>query len=105
MSAGSWRSAPLPAGWGRLRMAVLARDPVCRWGMLPGEQGPCGQDSTEADHIGDASDHRVEALRGLCRPHHIRRSGDQGRAVKAALASRRLAPREPHPGFIRDEVL
>jgi hypothetical protein len=101
MSAGSWRSAPLPSGWGRLRTIVLVRDPVCRWGMLPGEMGPCHQDATEADHIGPPGDHRIELLRGLCRPHHIKRSGDQGRAAKAALASRSRLPREPHPGFVR----
>ena len=84
-------------------MSVLARDPVCRWGMMPGEIGPCHQDSTEADHIGAADDHRPEMLRGLCRPHHIKRSGDQGRAAKAMLASRRFRPAEPHPGYIRDE--
>jgi hypothetical protein len=102
VSAGSWRSAPLPPGWGRLRTAVLARDPVCTWGMLIGEEGPCGQDSTEADHIGDPSDHRVEAMRGLCRPHHMKRTSNQAVAVRTANAARRLRPREPHPGFVRE---
>jgi hypothetical protein len=102
MSAGSWRSAPLPQGWGRIRTIVLARDPVCRWGMLPGEVGgPCHQDSTEADHIGAADDHRVEMVRGLCRPHHIKRSLDQRLAAKAALRARYFRPAEPHPGFVR----
>jgi hypothetical protein len=101
VSAGSWRSTPLPPGWGRLRMVVLARDPVCRWGMLPGEEGPCGQDSTTADHIGPPSDHRLGMMRGLCGPHHKKRSDGQGRAAKAALAARRKLPSEPHPGFVR----
>jgi hypothetical protein len=80
---------------------VLARDPVCRWGMLPGENGPCHQDSTTADHIGPPGDHRIELLRGLCYPHHKKRSDAQGRAAKAVLASRSRLPREPHPGFVR----
>jgi hypothetical protein len=101
MSRGSWRTTPLPSGWGRLRTLVLVRDPVCRWGMLPGEVGPCHQDATEADHMGEPWDHRPEMLRGLCHPHHKKRSDAQGRAVKAARRSARFLPIEPHPGFVR----
>jgi hypothetical protein len=102
MSRGSWRSAPLPKGWGRLRMAVLARDPVCRWGLLPGEDDVCGQDSTEVDHIGEPWDHRLVALRGLCHSHHRRRTSGQVAAQNAARAALRLRPMEPHPGIIRE---
>jgi len=98
-SASSWRSEPLPAGWPALRFAILARDPVCRWGSLPGELGPCGQDSTDADHIGPAWDHRPERLRGLCGPHHTIRSASQARAELARLRSLRLRPQDPHPGL------
>lgn len=99
MSSTSWRSEPLPPGWGSVRYAVLARDPVCRWGMLDGEEGPCGSDSTEADHIGPAWDHRPEALRGICHAHHVIRSAAQARAQKALLASRRYRPPEKHPAY------
>jgi hypothetical protein len=102
MSSGSWRSTPLPKGWGRLRMSVLARDPVCQWGMLPGEEGPCGQDSTEADHIGEPWDHRLVALRGLCESHHRRRTSMQVSAQNASRRTLRLRPEEPHPGYIRE---
>lgn len=102
MPASSWRSEPLPRGWGAIRYAVLARDPVCRWGMLPGEEGPCGQDSTDADHIGLPGDHRPEALRGLCHPHHVGRSASQARAAKAARRSRRTRPGEKHPAYKED---
>jgi len=101
MSASSWRSEPLPPGWKAIQYAILARDPVCRWGSLPGEEGSCGQDSTDADHTGDPGDHRPEALRGLCHPHHVIRSAAQGRAALALRRSLRFRPREPHPGVIR----
>lgn len=96
---GSWRSEPLPPGWARIRYGIIARDPVCRWGLLPGEEGPCGQDSTDADHIGAAWDHRPEALRGLCHPHHVIRSAGQGRSELARRRALRLRPRERHPGW------
>jgi len=65
------RTIPLPPGWGSIADSILVRDPVCRWGILPSEDGPCGARSTEVDHIGDPSDHRPELLRGICRPHHL----------------------------------
>ena len=55
MSSTSWRSVPLPRGWGAICYSILARDPVCRWGIAElGEDGICGQPSTEVDHIGAA---------------------------------------------------
>jgi len=98
-SASSWRSEPLPADWPAIRYAILARDPVCRWGSLPGEVGPCGQDSTEADHTGEAWDHDPARLRGICHPHHVARSAAQGRAELARLRSLRFRPPERHPGL------
>jgi hypothetical protein len=103
VSRGSWRTTPLPSGWGRLRASVLIRDPICRWGMLPGEDGPCHMPSTTSDHMGPPDDHRIELLRGLCEPHHVRRSGQQGQAAKTArYRAMKFRPKEPHPGFIRD---
>jgi 5-methylcytosine-specific restriction enzyme A len=103
MSRGSWRTTPLPSGWGRLRASVLMRDPICRWGMLPGEDGPCHMPSTTSDHIGPPDDHRIELMRGLCDPHHKRRSGQQGAVARTArYRAMKYRPREPHPGFIRD---
>lgn len=81
-----------------MRIVVLARDPVCQWGMLKGEDGPCLAPSTECDHIGDPGDHRPDMLRGLCLVHHRRRSNLQSNA-RWLLRKR---PVDPHPGVIRD---
>jgi hypothetical protein len=96
---GSWRSVPLPPGWPGIRAAVLMRDPVCRWGMLPEEAGRCSSAATEADHIGDPSDHRLTMLRGICGPHHIVRSTGQARAVLAERRTLARRPEQPHPGY------
>jgi len=103
VSRGSWRTTPLPNGWGRLRASVLMRDPICRWGVLPGEDGPCHMPSTTSDHMGPPDDHRIEMMRGLCDPHHRRRSGRQGQAARTAqYRAQKFRPKEPHPGFIRE---
>lgn len=105
--AGSWRSEPLPPGWGAIRYAVLARDPVCRWGVcgLPDEEGPCNSDSTDADHIGPPWDHDLSMLRGICHPHHVARSAAQARAMKAWRRSLKTRPPEKHPGYKEDPVV
>ena len=87
--AGSWQSTPLPPGWKRIRLAILQRDPICRWGLLPDEDGPCYEPSTECDHIGDPGDHRPGALRGICHPHHERRNQAQRNAGRSAKPSRK----------------
>src|SRR6516165_10884777 len=82
------RREPLPPNWGQIRAAVLARDPICKWGSLASdmaEPGPCQKRSTDADHIGDINDHRLEALRGLCTNHHATRTGRQGAAGRLAI--------------------
>jgi hypothetical protein len=92
----------LPPNWPQIRAAVIAHDPVCRWGSLDedmAEPGRCPNRSTDADHIGDVNDHRLEALRGLCRRHHATRTGRQGSAGKAAVMRTRKRPQEPHPGY------
>lgn len=102
---GSRRTAPLPADWPAVRTAVLARDPVCRWGCLHGEEGYCRSDSTEVDHMGTAWDHRAPMLRGICHYHHLRRTSAQANAAQARLRSLRLRPRENHPGYVNTTLV
>lgn len=97
--AGSRRTVPLPPNWHAVVPAILARDPVCRWGILPGEEGYCRSDSTEVDHMGDAADHDPSFLRGICHTHHLIRTSAQGNAAKALRRSLRYRPTEKHPGF------
>jgi hypothetical protein len=97
--AGSRRTVPLPPGWHAVATAILARDPVCRWGILPEEDGYCRSDSTEVDHIGQAWDHRPEVLRGICHIHHVARTSRQANAAKKLKRSQRYRPQENHPGW------
>jgi hypothetical protein len=102
MSAGSWRTVPLPPNWGAIRAFVITRDPQCTWGSIRedmAEPGRCLNRSTDADHTGDPNDHSPEALRGLCTNHHATRTGRQGAAGKAAVMRTRKRPRDKHPGF------
>jgi 5-methylcytosine-specific restriction enzyme A len=100
---GSWRSVPLPPNWPAIRADIMARDPICLWGFLPGEDGPCAMPSEDVDHMGDPDDHSYELLRGICRAHHRRRTASQGVAGRAMIrASRpRLRPKPKHPGYKR----
>jgi hypothetical protein len=95
----SRRTVPLPGNWHAIVPAILARDPVCRWGALPWEEGYCRSDSTEVDHMGSAADHRPEVLRGICHYHHLRRTSAQGNAAAARMRSLKYRPAEKHPGF------
>ena len=97
------RTIPLPPGWGAIAYSILVRDPVCRWGILPGEEDPCGQDSTEVDHIGDPSDHRPERLRGICHSHHLKRTSGQANEARSRIRSLRHRPSPRHPGYLREE--
>ncbi len=104
MSDTSRRTVPLPEGWAAIRLVVLARDPICRWGSIPedlSEPGRCPNRSTDADHVGDPNDHRLEALRGLCTNHHATRTGRQGAAGKVQVMQTRRRPPDPHPGYRR----
>lgn len=99
--AGSRRTVPLPPGWHAVATAILARDPVCRWGILAGEDGYCHSDSTEVDHTGTAWDHRPEVLRGICHIHHVARTSRQANAAKAARRALRYRPADNHPGYVK----
>ena len=101
----SRRTVPLPGNWHAIVPAILARDPVCRWGILPAEEGYCRSDSTEVDHMGDAWDHDPSVLRGICHYHHLKRTSAQGNAAAARQRSLRFRPQEKHPGFIDGTAL
>lgn len=113
-------AAPRPRGWKRKRARVLRRDGYrCTWiegkphggwpldekGRIP-ENEPYDRDhpdrckvpGQDVDHAGAKDDHRVEALRALCRYHHRRRTAAQGHQARAELkAKRRPVPK--HPGL------
>lgn len=102
--AGSRRTVPLPPNWHAIVTAILARDPVCRWGALPEEDGYCRSDSTEVDHMGQAWEHDESVLRGICHIHHVARTSRQANAAKEKRRQLRYRPQENHPGFVRESV-
>lgn len=92
--ASSNRRADLPPDWSRRRDRVIARDPVCTI------RTHCHGDlSTEADHIGASTDHRLEMLRGACTPCHKARTNAQAQQARGAGPLRRRPP-EAHPGLV-----
>lgn len=98
-SPGAWRTVPRPQGWKALRAAVLARDDhTCTW-VEDGQR--CRSEGTDADHIGDADDHRPENLRTLCGPHHRKRTALQAVAARGPAPSR-TRPRPAHPGLVEE---
>jgi 5-methylcytosine-specific restriction endonuclease McrA len=89
----SWRHAPLPPDWPKIRARVLARDRyLCRL-VLPG----CKRRATEVHHL-DPNDHRDEMLVSACDPCHATETG-RANAHRLFRAPRRRAP-EPHPGMV-----
>jgi 5-methylcytosine-specific restriction enzyme A len=62
--------------WRRLRLVILANEPLCRSCREAGLTEP----ATEVDHIdGNARHNAVANLRPLCKPCHSRRTArDQG---------------------------
>ena len=84
-----------------IRPAILARDPICLWGFLDGEDGPCREPSTEVDHIGSPWDHNSNSLRGICSFHHRRRTASQGVEGRARIRQEkpRTRPKSRHPGI------
>ena len=98
----SRRTVPLPGNWHAIVSAILARDSMCRWGILENEAGQfCRSDATEVDHIGAPWDHRPEVLRGICQNHHLKRTSVQANAAAARKRSLRYRPKENHPGFLK----
>ena len=87
----SWRTAPLPRDWKRIRAKVLRRDGgLCQW---PG----CTEPATDVDHMGDPNDHRLEMLQSLCGWHHRRKTATEaGRSYRPPSSKR---PPEKHPGI------
>lgn len=80
------------SAWRRLRLVILARDPVCR------DDSGCDALSQDVDHIvarrHGGSDHPTN-LRGMCHSHHSRktvlRDGGWGRSRSSADAKRGAA--------------
>ena len=67
------------APWRRLRAAVLADEPLCRYCHARSLLVP----ATDVDHINnDPTDNRMEALQPLCHECHSRKTqADMGKAV------------------------
>ena len=84
------RRASLPPDWRKIRARILRRDPLCRLAY----DDICEGRSVEVDHIGEADDHRLHMLRGVCTPCHKRRTQQQAQEARPSRA--RL--QEPHPG-------
>lgn len=93
----TYRTAPLPPGWARIRAAVLERDGHrCTW---RDDGVRCIEAATDVDHIGDPNDHRPANLRSLCGWHHDRRTAQQAAAARARLP-KMARPAERHPGLV-----
>ena len=73
--AGSNRTKQLSSRpWERKRQAILARDPICT---------VCHNAlSTEAHHLGNPNDHRLEQLAGICSPCHKLETQKQAAAAR-----------------------
>lgn len=83
------------AAWRQIRMAVLAREPLCRACAAEGRAVP----ARDVDHIdGDAHNNDPSNLQPLCIRHHSRKTatenGGFGRTTAAAAQARN--PDEPH---------
>ena len=104
--SGGWstsdRRAHLPSNWrSTIRPAVLARDPDCTCTGCPRcTPDGCTRPSTDADHLGDRDDHRLEVLAGKCDPCHGHKSSQEGVTARRAQAARKFRPQKPHPGLL-----
>lgn len=96
---GSTRKESLPVDWERQRRACLNRDGHrCTW-MENGRR--CPEPATDVDHIHDRDDHRLQNLRSLCSPHHLKRTSQQAYEAKLAIKAKGRLPEEPQPGIIK----
>jgi len=95
---GSTRKRTLPRDWPRLRKVVLERCGYrCEWVE---NKARCRNEATDVDHKGDRLDHTPDALQGLCRAHHLTKTGREARAVQEKIKALRRLPEEKQPGAI-----
>jgi 5-methylcytosine-specific restriction protein A len=103
---GSSRTVPLPGNWPQIRADRLAIDGY-RCTHTRSDTGlRCTARATDADHIGNPSDHRIEMLRSKCGWHHRQKtSRDAGHASAQAARTRAAAAQPVHPGLLTpDEI-
>ena len=85
----------LPRNWSSsIVPAILRRDPTCRLS----DEG-CWSTSTEVDHIGDRNDHRLDNLRGVCKPCHEKRTAQQAAEAVRVMRMKAKYPNAKHPGL------
>jgi 5-methylcytosine-specific restriction enzyme A len=96
-SNNSARRRRLPPNWPALRAQRLKIDNHQCTNNVNGIR--CEAPATDVDHINPMTDdHRIEALRSLCRPHHKAKTAAEGVAARATQRARLKLPAEPHPG-------
>lgn len=93
------RSADLPPDWPERRAECFrVYGDICHVCKEPG--------ATDADHIGDRTDHRIESLRPIhgvrtAQRCHVYKSSSEGGRAKADKQGRMRRPPEAHPGIRR----
>jgi 5-methylcytosine-specific restriction endonuclease McrA len=89
----SWRTAPLPKDWYKIRKIILERDGYrCQEIRHGGHQ--CPNKATEVDHVIRGANDSLENLRSLCRLCHGRKTQAEGQAQKVKNTTRE---QEVHP--------
>lgn len=95
---GSNRKSRLPVDWPRLRKVVLERCSYrCEWVE---DNARCYDKATDADHITAGDDNSLANLQGLCRRHHLLKTGREARAVQLERKKLERLPEEKQPGII-----
>lgn len=91
------RGADLPSDWEQRRAECFrVYGDICHVCKEPG--------ATDADHIGDRTDHRIEMLRPIhgirtVQRCHVYKSSAEGGRAKADKQGRMKRPQERHPGL------